>query len=548
MSTGSSLATKRGGRRPGSMTGLEAVWLFLWYNIQNNFGEIIDMSKKKIDDRSTPLSGYKQEKKILTPPLATIPNMVLSSWTNDRMPDMLWAVLIRYKHPGNTGYAILRSILLWLQDNKGDNAIDGVTHTNIAAFNPVLRKKFITYIVEQAGTDALKPLILLKELPAYLVWKQALGNIAIDPEESYDVMAHAVRDVMFHQTQEATDVRWVKLMGTIISGKLKMPAEMIDGYIEYPNKYDQKYVRPSIRSAEMTTEMVPEGASEHEWPKKFWESMQIETVCIPEISTRKEDILQRYEKETEDKEHFNEVLPPIREALVYHALSTSTTTSIDSRHEAVFGLALYALDTFIENVILKVGGTSSGRVNARIIIEAYITFKYLLEKEKKGELLWDAYREYGSGQASLIERKYHDDNLESPMVDINRVRDIANEDKWQEYVPINLGNWDATDLRTISAAVGEKDLYDKYYPYTSGFMHSSWGAVREASMQSCLNPLHRLHRIPMFGLPVMPSANEDCRQILNKIFDLVNQSYPTFEHKILQSPSKPHVDSREVAS
>lgn len=505
------------------------------------------MSKNKTDDRSTPLSGYKQEKKILTPPLATMPNMVLSSWTNDRMPDMIWAVLIRYKHPGNIGYAILRSILVWLQQNKGDSAIEGATHTNIAAFNPVLRKKFITYIVEQAGTDALKSLILLKELPAYSVWKQALGKVAIDPENSYDFMACAVSDVMFHQTQEATDIRWVKLMGTIISGKLKMPAEMIEEYIEYPNKYDQKLVRPSIRSAEMTTEMSTSGIIKREWPEEFWKSMQVETVCIPEISTKEEYIVERYKKEVEDKKYFNETLPPIREALVYHALNTSTTTGIDSRHETVFGLALYASDIFIENVILKVGGTSSGRVNARIILEAYLTLKYLLVKEKNGELLWDAYRGYGSGQASLIERKYHDDNFESQMVDINKVRDIANEDKWQEYVPINLGNWDASDLRKISIAVDEKDLYDKYYPYTSSFIHAGWGAVREASMQSCLNPLHRMHRIPMFSLPVMLSVNEDCRQMLNKIFGLVNQTYPTFDFQIEKNSKKSDIDSKSTA-
>lgn len=125
------------------------------------------------------------------------------------------------------------------------------------------------------------------------------------------------------------------------------------------------------------------------------------------------------------------------------------------------------------------------------------------------------------------------------IVDAQAMGHIANEDKWQEYVPINLGNWDTSDLRTISTQVGEKELYDKYYPYTSGYIHANWGAVREASFQMCLNPLHRMHRIPRFGLPVLPNSTEDCRYLVNKIFELVDELYPSFKDRIEGAPIHP---------
>lgn len=487
--------------------------------------------KSSTKNGSTPLSGYSQSKKVLTPPLATLPNMVLSSWMNDRMPEMLWAVLVREKHTGSIGYAIFRDVLSWLSDNRGSAEINGVTHSDIANLEPILKKSFISHIVKQAGTDALRPLLSFPDLPAYDVWREVMAQTKTKPEEDWDFLASSVSSVLFHQTQEATDVRWVKLMGTLLAGKLHLPEEMFDKLNHYPNKYDQRSVRPSIRSSEMM-DMFNEG-DRPKWTEDFWRFAQEETICIPEINTHtKDEIEAKYKDVSDDKKFYDKSLRDIRNKLISHFYDNSVTTKIDSRHETVMGLALYAHDVFVENSILLTAGTVSGRVTSRIIFEAYITLKYLLHKENNSDQMWDTYREYGSGQVSLIERKYEDEHYQSAMVDLKKMDSIANEDKWSEYVPINIGNWESSDLRKMSIAVGEKGLYDKYYPYTSGFIHANWGAVRESSMQTCLNPLHRLHRIPNYGLPILPNVNEDCLLMLNKIYQLVDQAYPSFKSQI----------------
>ena len=114
---------------------------------------------------------------------------------------------------------------------------------------------------------------------------------------------------------------------------------------------------------------------------------------------------------------------------------------------------------------------------------------------------------------------------------------LANEDKWVEFVPINLGHWDSANLRKMSESVGLKDIYDKFYNYTSGFMHGNWGAVRESVYQTCVNPLHRRHRIPTHDLPLMPSTTDDAREIMNSIFDCLEKAYPKFK-KRFTSPKK----------
>lgn len=507
-------------------------------------------AKKKATNasRPTPLAKYHQNKKMLTPPLANLPNVVLQSWINDRLPDMLWAILIREGHPGELGYEIFRQLLRWLDKHSGEGEINGVTHTSIAQMPDKLRLEFIAEIVSLAGTDVLKPLLLLPDLPAYSDWRDAFKEVKSVPESDWDSLGAAVEKVLWHQSQEATDVRWVKLMGMIIHGKMSFVSSMMDGLDElngYPNKGDQRRVRPRIRSMEMTSTMMTEKT---EWPDKFWDFVYSETVCLPEVSWEEEDIKNRYEDTVNDKKYYEQPLAAIRQALMDHFMATSRSTKIDARHEAVFGLALYALDTYISNSILETSSTISGRATARIILETYVTLAHLLNKEANGEDAWDAYRDYGNGQLNLINRKYVDEAYESSMVDPEKMDRLANEDKWSEYVPINLGHWDETDMRKISVSLGVKDLYDKFYPYTSGYLHANWGAVREASFQKCYNPLHRLHRVPSYGLAILPGVNEDCIELLNRILRLVDGAYPDFKHEITKRPksqAEKEVDKRD---
>lgn len=488
---------------------------------------------KEGENLSTPLNKYKQTGKELTPPLATL-NMQTHSWINERLPEMLWAALIRVHHADSIAYATFRDVLKWLGE-KGV-VIEGVTLTDIASYDEELRINFIKHIVTTAGTDALRPLLLLPDLPAYADWK---GAMDIEPiaKEDWGRLADTVSRVMFHQSQEATDCRWVKLMGTILNGKmhfLKGQEDMLEGFSRYPNYGDQRKVRPSIRSME-----IMEGLTEpkYKWAKKFWDYCYDNTSCIPEINESSQVEIKRKQSEvSKHKKHYYSVTPGVRDALITHFFETSKTTGIDSRHEAVFGLTLYALDVFIENILLLASATTNGRVSARIILEAYLTLAYLVHKEDAGELLWDAYRNYGIGQISLIERKYEDQGYSSAMVDLNKMDTIANEDKWSEFVPINLGHWDVSNLRKISIEVGEKELYDKYYDYSSGYVHANWGAVREAALQSCYNPLHRLHRIPGYGLPILPNVNDDCREFVNKLLGLVDKTYSGFEPRISEPP------------
>jgi len=237
------------------------------------------------------------------------------------------------------------------------------------------------------------------------------------------------------------------------------------------------------------------------------------------------------------KHYFKETIE-VRNKLIDHFFATSKTSAINSRHEGAFGIALYGLTLFIEIIFYRAPLSITGRLALRSLVEAYITFKYLLKKEKEELRVWDDYRSYGTGQLKLLYLKLKEMGQKISSVGIDNLDYLANEDKWIEFVPINLGHWDSANLRKISEETGLKEVYDKYYSYTSGYMHTNWGAVRESVYQKCINPLHRFHRIPTYDLPLMPSVTDDAREITNCILERLSEAYPKFDYRLTKSDNK----------
>jgi len=85
-------------------------------------------------------------------------------------------------------------------------------------------------------------------------------------------------------------------------------------------------------------------------------------------------------------------------------------------------------------------------------------FKYLLQKEKKETRIWDDYRCYGTGQLKLLYLKLKEMGQEISSIGIDDLDYLANEDKWIEFVPINLGHWDSTNLKKSARKLGLKNF------------------------------------------------------------------------------------------
>lgn len=487
--------------------------------------------KKKKQRRQihTPIDKHKISGKKLIPPLNALPKTSHTSWRDDHAPEMLWAFLIASVLPREECLACFRAVLSWarakLKKEPAEqpsvaNDMPGVAcEIDLTGLSSLPEAQFaeVCEILfrHPLSYAALRPMLLIDSLPGLDRWRERLG--AEPTEHDWNTLAKAITPSLDHQSEVSTDVRWLKLMTAIAVDRLRMPGEMFRNFIGYPNDGDLRAVRPSIRATEIMMRRNPPSP----WIEAYWDELLRKTTCI-DGST--------------EAEYFHPERAPLplkaileaRGEVIKRFHSTKTSTRVDARFDAAFGFALNALSILEEVAAPPISQLISGRLGLRALAELVITFSYLMKTDDAK--LWSIYRSYGSGQAKLAFLKLEEASGDAPkFVDSETLEAIANEDLWQEFVDIDLGHWAGKNLRELAIDGGTKDIYDKYYGWTSTFMHGQWCAVRDSNFVTCHNPLHRLHRIPRPHHRLLPGVVPDAANLANMGLELLERAFPEME-------------------
>jgi hypothetical protein len=216
--------------------------------------------------------------------------------------------------------------------------------------------------------------------------------------------------------------------------------------------------------------------------------------------------------------------------LLDHCKATRTTSALDSRHDTVFGMTLFALSLVGETMRIGASTTIGSRFTLRTLLELYVTLAFLVKKDNIE--FWKSYRVFGSGQAKLALLKLEETTDHPLSISIDTLQNLANEDMWQEFLPIDVGHWTKSNLRELSAQAGVKEDYDRFYSWTSTYTHGHWGAVRASVFDTCGNSLHRLHRIPRSAARSQADVLPDAVALVDKLLDLVDRVYPPFGSRL----------------
>lgn len=469
----------------------------------------------------TPLHGHTQQGKTLLPPfLAKMPGMSPTSWMNDRLPEMIWAALLRVALGQEHALGLFRRILNFIGKHSSKADLNDLTLTGISKLPPPLRDEVITFIAEAPqARRALGSLLLFEALPAHDSWKAALA----DSEPDVELLMAAVGATLWHQSQEATDCRWLRVMAEVISGRFHIPQEIAKEWFGYPNDGDQRSVRPSIRSAEMMSGGFE--PADLTWSHAFWDEAWKRTPCLALRMTKEESRVEVVLTRACVRE--------ITARLRAHWEATHSTTAIAARHDAVFGMAFYALAILDELMGIGTGNSILGRLGLRTILEARINLRFLLQQND--ESLWKKWRAFGAGQAKLSSLKFDDTVGPPKYIDMESLEQIANEDLWEEFVAINLAGWSGIDLRKMSEKAALKPTYDQFYVWTSGYAHAMWGPIRESCFRTCGNPLHRLHRYP--ETRSLPDVVGDAAELTDAIIADLDGAFPPFPFRLLDKPA-----------
>ena len=459
----------------------------------------------------------------MVPPVMQVlgDKLEFNSWMNDRLPEMLWASLILASNERREAFQEFFRILNFVGDHERREELENLTISGIAELEEELRKEVIGFIVSEPRTsEALSTLLMFESLPSRADWEEYIPY----PNPSLDLLMTAVGGTLFHQSPEATDCRWVWMTSMVAAGRIHINRELSD-YVEamanYPNLEPGDPNGARVRASEVGLSKLVYPKST--WPENFWQEAWEKRPCFQLASPRLDGQVQS----STTRQGISDLI----ERLETHWNQTHSTTAVDAKHDAVFGMAFYVLRILTEMMGIGISNGVLSRIGLRTILEIRINLKYLIDKNDGG--LWKKWRGYGAGQAKLSSLKL-DDLAEPPkFIDADRVESIASEDLWEELLTMDIGHWASGDLRKISEETRLKELYDQYYSWTSTYAHGMWGAIRETSFQVCGNPLHRLHRYP--ERQPLQDCLYDAATLVDEILEHIGNEYPSFPHRLIDA-------------
>jgi hypothetical protein len=459
--------------------------------------------------------------KALKTPFNQVPDMHLMSWRDDRLPDMLWAVLLVGNLPRDRCLALFRQVVDAATSLPNETRKE-ILHSGIAELDDATFDRMFAPLVNDGDArEILSALLLFDSLPDRTHWARHLG--APDPALHVPVVAGAVAATTEHQSQEATDCRWLKVLFYVHVDRLHLGQELTNELLHYPNDGDMRKVRPMIRASEGALGVIlTQKQKDAKFPRCFWQECWDKTDCIRAPRRGVAEL---------DTQPAVKALVAMYNEVGRHFMNCATT-GLDARHDAVFGMVLYGINLALSINRGWAHNRIEGRQALRTLTEVYLTLSFLRSRDEKG--LWEKWRKHGVGQAKLAFLKMLDLQADEvpDYIKIEELEMMANEDVWQEFTDIDLGNWAGMDLRKMSEAAGAKDIYDKYYGWPSSYVHGQWGAVRDTVFDLCLNPLHRFHHIPAAPRETMESVSPDSIKLVNLLIDQLTAAYPPFKPRI----------------
>lgn len=464
------------------------------------------------------LSNHTFKKGKFITPINSIPNMQeLSdekSWTYGRMPEYLWIGLILKCFGREEGLRKLYNIISSL--HKLAPELYTARMSQILKLDVTIQKRFFDFIVSTGAKEALAPLTI------YLTASRApvFAEHFYCPEQSIndrcEILIQTMRDIMDHQSNESTDIRFVALYFNLLSGKVHLLKDQLDLLKAYPvSKHTDEIMRmarPTVRAQEMM--ILTFEKADSEYLKEFWRCASEMTDCsIFAIEF------------PEEKRNITAYMEKLHDVFAYLSELFVATDPLNEKMNVLLGVATYSYKRLKEIYEHQLFNSISGRSGVRILIEDYIMMKYLVKNEASHDNIWRDYQLYGMGLYKLVLARHRESNVsEESHFDTKYIEALVNEFKGEEFIDMDTKYFDKQNIRLKAESVTEKDLFGLYYD--SSFEHGLWGAIRESSLLKCNNPAHKYHCVPdIEGIARLKTVLPDCVMVMNKTVTFLSELY-----------------------
>lgn len=201
------------------------------------------------------------------------------SWTYGRMPEYLWIGLILKYYGRDEGLRKSYGIISAL--HKLAPGLYTARLSQILKLDADIQKRFYDYIICSGAKEALAPLTVFLTASKAPIFAKCFYCPDQSVEDRCEAIIQTMREIMDHQSNEATDIRFVALYFNQLSGEVHLLREQVDLLVAYPSsKHTDEIMcmaRPTVRSLEMMILTFEEVDSAY--LKEFWRCVSEMTDC-----------------------------------------------------------------------------------------------------------------------------------------------------------------------------------------------------------------------------------------------------------------------------
>lgn len=467
--------------------------------------------------------------KFITPMnLAMGDKLCLVSWAKERLPEYVWMGLILKKYERKEGLYIIKQIL--------DKLFEIDKNINVPMFSKILNMnqenqiEFYKFILSITQQKILSPLSVLYTYTEYGIFNNFFCNSEISIKKRLNEITSVLKEGCIQQSDFSTDLRFLVVYYQIMSGYLHPLKELVDDINKYPNlehsDEEMRRIRPSIRSSEMTSNMMDEIKQENKYlfSKDFWKKVSTMTDCeLFCIKFKSED------------EYTSEYIDIVKNIFEYSNNLFLATDPLNKKILVLLGIATFSFKQVTEIVEHNLYNTIISRSILRNLIDYYIMMKYLLMKEKENPNIYEQFQDYGMGAFKKVVSNSKDCTPTFSHVNYEYINILVNDYKSHFVQDMDTRNFGNENMREKAELVGEKELWKLAYEYGSSYVHGLWGAIRESSLLACDNPAHQNHCVPDYNYNSnLKSIWTDCVLIMNKIICLINEIFEIPQDQITE--------------
>ena len=438
------------------------------------------------------------------------------SWTYGRMPEYIWIGLILKHYGRDEGLKKSYDIILALHKVAPD--LNTARLSQIIKLDIDSQKEFYEYLISIGVKEVLAPLTVFLTASKAPVFAEYFYCHEQSVEDRCETIIMTMHNIMDHQSNEATDIRFVALYFNLLSGKTHLLTEQAELLSIYPtvNHGDEimRMARQTVRSHEMM--ILTFEKTDSVYLQEFWR-------CVSEMTDCNIYVME-FPKEQRNITGYMENLYAV---FAYLSELFITTDPLNEKMNVLLGIATYSYKRLKEIYEHKLFNSICGRSCVRVLIEDYIMMKYLVKNEPSHDNIWRDYQLYGMGLYKLVLARHRESGItEESHFDERYIEALVNEFKGEEFIDMDTKYFDKQNIRLKAEDVGEKNLYGLYYDYDSSFEHGLWGAIRESSLLKCNNPAHKYHCVPdVEDETRLKTVLPDCVMVMNKTVSFLNEIY-----------------------